>query len=86
MATPDLLSRRPLATYRRSHPVEDEETIPDSEDSISHGHTRPPNDDGGNPTSSPSKLLRLHLLVLPVQFIGPLQALQPPPLPYRILA
>jgi len=55
MATPDLLPRRPLATYRRSHPVEDEETVPDSEDSISHGQARPPDDDGGNPTSSPIK-------------------------------
>src|SRR6266849_8822277 len=55
MATPDLLPRRPLATYRRSHSVEDEETVPDSEDSISHRQARPPNNDGGNPTSSPIK-------------------------------
>jgi hypothetical protein len=52
MATPDILPRRPLATYRRSHSVEDEETVPDSEDSISHGRARPPDDDSGNPTSS----------------------------------
>ena len=55
MATPDILPRRPLATYRRSHSAEDEETVPDSEDSISHGQARPPDDDGGNPTSSPIK-------------------------------
>ncbi len=53
MATSGLLQRRPLATYRRSHSVEDEETVPDSEDSISHGQSRPPGDDGGNITSSP---------------------------------
>jgi hypothetical protein len=52
MATPDTLTRRPLATYRRSHSAEDEETVPDSEDSISHGQARPPDDDVGNPTSS----------------------------------
>ncbi len=53
MGTSDVLPRRPLATYRRSHSVEDEETVPDSEDSISHGQSRPPDEDGGNPTSSP---------------------------------
>lgn len=53
MATPDPLPRRPLATYRRSHSIDDEETVPDSEGSISHGQARPPDDDGGNPTSSP---------------------------------
>jgi hypothetical protein len=55
MATHDDLPRRPLATYRRSHSVEDEETVPDSEDSISPGQSRLPGDDGGNPTSSPIK-------------------------------
>jgi hypothetical protein len=56
MATPGLLPRRPLATYRRSHSIEDEETVPDSEDSASRGQARPPDDDGGNPTSSPIKV------------------------------
>ena len=55
MATNDVLPRRPLATYRRSHPVEDEETVPDSEDSISPGQSRPHADDSRNPTSSPIK-------------------------------
>jgi hypothetical protein len=55
MATNDVLPRRSLATYRRSHTVEDEETVPDSEDSISPGQSRPPGDDGDNPTSSPIK-------------------------------
>lgn len=55
MATADTPPRRPLATYRRSHSTEDEETVPDSEDGISHGQARLPDDDGGNPTSSPIK-------------------------------
>jgi hypothetical protein len=55
MAAADILPRRPLATYRRSHSIEDEETVPDSEDSTSHGQARLPDDDGGNPTSSPIK-------------------------------
>jgi hypothetical protein len=53
MATSDDLPRRPLATYRRTRSVEDEETVPDSEDSIPPAQSRPPADDGGNPTSSP---------------------------------
>jgi hypothetical protein len=55
MATNDVLPRRPLATYGRSHSVEDEETVPDSEDSISPGQSRTHADDGGIPTSPPIK-------------------------------
>ena len=86
MATPDILPRRPLATYRRSHSVEDEETVPDSEDSISHGQARPP-DDGGHPTSS---------LISAAQSTPPRppravyrsrkRALSPPPLSYSSMA
>src|SRR6266403_816072 len=53
MDTSDLLLRHPLTTYCHSHSVEDKETVPDSEDSISHSQSCPPNKDSGNPTRSP---------------------------------
>ena len=87
MATPDILLRRPLATYRRSHSEDDEETVPDSEDSISRRQARLPDDDGGNPTSSP---------ITPAQSTPPRapraiyrsrkRAPSPPPLSYSSMA
>lgn len=48
MGSDDELPRRALVTYRRSHSVEHEETVPDSEDSISPGQTRTPDDEDTN--------------------------------------
>jgi len=45
--------RRPLVPYRRSHRVDDEETVPDSEESTSPGQSRPLDDHSGNSTRSP---------------------------------
>ena len=53
MGSDDELPRRALVTYRRSHSVEHEETVPDSEDSTSRGETRPPNDEDRNPLEQP---------------------------------
>jgi len=87
MATADLLPRRPLATYRRSHSVEDEETVPDSEDSISHGQARPPDDGGGNPTSSPIKAAQSTPPRPPrAVYRSRKRALSPPPLSYSSMA
>jgi hypothetical protein len=87
MATADLLPRRPLATYRRSHSVEDEETVPDSEDSISHGQARPPDDDGGNPTSSPIKAAQSTPPRPPrAVYRSRKRAPSPPPLSYSSMA
>ena len=87
MATPDLLPRRPLATYRRSHSVEDEETVPDSEDSISHGQACPPDDDSGNPTSSPIKAIQSTPPRLPrAIYRSRKRAPSPPPLSYSSMA
>ncbi|KAI9511264.1 hypothetical protein F5148DRAFT_1146934 [Russula earlei] len=48
------LPGRPLVTYRRSRRVDDEDTVPDSEDFASPAQSRPPDDHGGNnPTQSP---------------------------------
>lgn len=55
MDTSDDLPRRPLVAYRRSHRIEDEETVPDSEDSSPPGQSRPSDDDGGDLTRSPIK-------------------------------
>ena len=87
MATADLLPRRPLAAYRRSHSVEDEETVPDSEDSISHGQARPPDDDGGNPTSSPIKTAQpTPPRPLRAVYRSRKRAPSPPPLSYSSMA
>lgn len=87
MATANRLPRRPLATYRRSHSVEDEETVPDSEDSISHGQARPPDEDGGNPTSSPIKAAQ-SIPPRPPRAIykSHKRAPSPPPLSYSSMA
>ena len=86
MATADLLPRRPLATYRRSHSVEDEETVPDSEDSISHGQARPP-DDSDNFTSSPIKPTQSTPSRLPrAIYRSRKRAPSPPPLSYFSMA
>jgi hypothetical protein len=53
MGSDDELPRRALATYRRSNRVEDEETVPDSEDSTSRGETRPPDDQDTNLVKQP---------------------------------
>jgi hypothetical protein len=87
MATADNLPRRPLATYRRSHSVEDEETVPDSEDSISHGQARAPDDDGGNPTSSPIKAAQSTPPRPPrAVYRSRKRAPSPPPLSYSSMA
>ncbi|KAI0260518.1 hypothetical protein BC834DRAFT_973382 [Gloeopeniophorella convolvens] len=44
------LPRRPTATYGRSRRVDDDETVPDSEDSVSRGEHRPADDDDDNNT------------------------------------
>ncbi len=53
MPSDDDLPRRPFLTYRRSHSVQDEETVPDSEDSAPPAISRLPDDDGANLTASP---------------------------------
>ncbi|KAI0253060.1 hypothetical protein BJV78DRAFT_1196315 [Lactifluus subvellereus] len=57
-ADDDELPRRVLVTYRPSHSVEDEETVPDSEDSTSPGKTRPPDDEDSNLLDQPILLDR----------------------------
>jgi hypothetical protein len=87
MATSDDLPRRPLATYRRSRSVEDEETVPDSEDGISPGQSRPPADDGGNPTSSPIKPIQSSPPRPPrAVYRSRKRAPSPPPLSYSSMA
>src|SRR5258708_12492016 len=86
MATSGLLQRRPLATYRRSHSVEDEETVPDSEDSISHGQSRPPGDDGGNITSSPIAAQSTPPRPPRAVYRSRKRVPSPPPLPYSSIA
>ncbi|KAH8979936.1 hypothetical protein EDB86DRAFT_3088410 [Lactarius hatsudake] len=48
MGSDDGLPRRTLATYGRSRKRDDEETVPDSEDSSSRAEPRLPEDDDGN--------------------------------------
>jgi len=56
MASDDELPRRLLVTYGRSHRRDDEETVPDSEDSTSRVEPRPSEDgDGGNLSKQPIK-------------------------------
>jgi len=87
MAVADLLPERPLTTYRRSHSVEDEETVPDSEDSISRGQARPPDDDGGNPTSSPINAAHITPPRHPrAVYRSHKRAPSPPPLSYSSMA
>jgi hypothetical protein len=53
MTTDDDLPRRSLVTYRRSHRVEEEETVPDSEDGAPPAESRPQDDnESGNLTGS----------------------------------
>jgi hypothetical protein len=53
MGCDDELPRRSRVTYRRSNRVQDEETVPDSEDSTSPDKTRPPNDEDSNLVKRP---------------------------------
>ncbi|KAI9442008.1 hypothetical protein BJY52DRAFT_1194915, partial [Lactarius psammicola] len=55
MGSDDELPRRTLATYGRSRRRDDEETVPDSEDSTSRAEPRPPEDDDGNLPRQPIK-------------------------------
>ncbi|KAH8986291.1 hypothetical protein EDB92DRAFT_2116431 [Lactarius akahatsu] len=55
MGSDDGLPRRTLATYGRSRRRDDEETVPDSEDSSSRAEPRPPEDDDGNLPKRPIK-------------------------------
>ena len=87
MATNDVLPRRPLTTYGRSHSVEDEETVPDSEDSISPGQSRTHADDSGNPTSPPIKAAQSPPPRPPrAVYRSRKRAPSPPPLSYSSMA
>ncbi len=55
MGSDDGPPRRTLATYGRSRRRDDEETVPDSEDSTSRAEPRPLEDDDGNPAKQPIK-------------------------------
>jgi hypothetical protein len=89
MATLDELPPRSLYTYRRSTRVEDEETVPDSEDSISTGQTRTPDDEDTNIVQK-----QIPILVDPSDPPRPPRAayrtrkcaVSPPPLSYTSMA
>ncbi|KAH9059332.1 hypothetical protein EDB87DRAFT_1684730 [Lactarius vividus] len=55
MGSDDGLPRRTIATYGRSRRRDDEETVPDSEDSSSRVEPCPPEDDDGNLPKRPIK-------------------------------
>lgn len=55
MGSDDGLPRRTLVTYARSRRPDDEETVPDSEDSTSRAGPRPPEDDDDNLCKRPIK-------------------------------
>ncbi|KAI9448541.1 hypothetical protein H4582DRAFT_2093651 [Lactarius indigo] len=55
MGSDDGLPRRTLTTYGRSRKRDDEETVPDSEDSSSRAEPRSPEDDDGNLPKQPIK-------------------------------
>jgi hypothetical protein len=88
MTTDDDLPRRPLVTYRRSHRVEDEETVPDSEDSAPPGKPCPPDDDeGGNLIGSPINATDSDPPCPPrAVYRSRMRAVSPPPLSYSSIA
>ncbi|KAI0299733.1 hypothetical protein B0F90DRAFT_586944 [Multifurca ochricompacta] len=55
MTTDEESPRPALLTYRCSNKVEEEETVPDSEDSTSPAEPRPSGDKEGNPTKQPMR-------------------------------
>ena len=89
MASDDDLPRRsrsPL-THRRSHRVEDEETVPDSEDSAQPRYSRPPDDDSGNLSVSPPKAADSDPPRPPrAVYRSRKRAVTPPPLSYSSIA
>ena len=83
MVSDDDLPRSSLVTYRRSHRVEDEETVPDSEDSAPPRLSRPLDDDSGDLTktadSDPPRPPR-------AVYRSRNRAVTPPPLSYSSMA
>lgn len=76
----------PTRHLRRSHTQEEEETVPDSEDSTPPTQSRPTDHDGGNPISSPIKAAESPPRPPRAVYRSRKRAASPPPLSYSSIA
>jgi hypothetical protein len=87
MTTDDGLPRRSLVTYRRSHRVDEEETVPDSEDNAPPGKSRSPDDnESGNLTGSSINAPDSDPPPPRAVYRSRKRAVSPPPLSYSSMA